>query len=80
MLIRDGRPVQRALRRAGISLAEPRSIARRQGYANLAEVHTAVLEANGVVSMFARDEPRAYHPTANALPPVPGQGESGAGE
>ncbi|HZO49507.1 MAG TPA: hypothetical protein VFB26_05115 [Gaiellaceae bacterium] len=34
----------------------------------------------GSVSMFARDEPRAYHPTADALSPVPGQGESGAGE
>lgn len=61
-VIRDGRPVHRALFRAGISLPQLRSIARRQGYADLAEVHTAILEANGVVSMFKRDEPQIYHP------------------
>jgi|SRR5581483_3679820 len=78
VLIENGQPVRRALRRAGISLAELRSIARRQGYASLGEVHTAILEANGVVSMFARDEPRAYHPAADEPPPPSGEGESGA--
>ena len=61
-LIRDGKPVQRALFRAGISLPQLRSLARRQGYVDLAEVHTAILEANGVVSMFKKDEPQIYHP------------------
>jgi uncharacterized membrane protein YcaP (DUF421 family) len=61
-LIRDGKPVVRELFRAGISLPELRSIARRQGYADLGEVHTAILEANGVVSMFKKDEPQIYHP------------------
>jgi len=51
-LIRDGKPIARELFRAGISLPQLRSIARRQGYADLSEVHTAILEANGVVSMF----------------------------
>jgi len=61
-LIRDGTPVKRALLRSGISLPQLRAIARRQGYADLSEVHTAILEANGVVSMFKKDEPQIYHP------------------
>ena len=61
-LIRDGKPVARELFRSGISLPELRAIARRQGYADLGEVHTAILEANGVVSMFKRGEPQIYHP------------------
>lgn len=61
-LIQDGKPVARALFRSGISLPQLRSIARRQGYADLSEVHAAILEPNGVVSMFKRDEPQIYHP------------------
>jgi uncharacterized membrane protein YcaP (DUF421 family) len=62
VLIEDGKPVSRALFRAGISLPDLRAIARRQGYADLGEVHTAVLETNGVISMFKEDEPQIYHP------------------
>lgn len=61
LLIRDGKPVPKALFRAGISLPELRAIARRQGFVNLAEVHTALLETNGVVTMFREDEPDLYH-------------------
>jgi uncharacterized membrane protein YcaP (DUF421 family) len=57
VLVKHGRIDQRALSRAGISPMELRSIARRQGFADLGEVHTAVLETNGVVSMFRQDEP-----------------------
>jgi uncharacterized membrane protein YcaP (DUF421 family) len=62
LLIEHGKPERAALRRAGISLPELRSIARRQGFADLGDVHTAILETNGVVSMFREDEPRIYHP------------------
>jgi uncharacterized membrane protein YcaP (DUF421 family) len=61
-LIENGKPVKRALRLNGISLPELRAIARRQGFADLGEVHTAILETNGVVSMFKQDEPQLYHP------------------
>jgi uncharacterized membrane protein YcaP (DUF421 family) len=61
-LIENGKPVQKALFRSGISLPELRAIARRQGYADLGEVHTALLETNGTVSMFTKDEPQLYHP------------------
>jgi len=62
ILIENGKPLGRALFRAGISLPELRAIARRQGYADLTEVHTAILETNGVISMFKRGEPQVYHP------------------
>lgn len=62
LLIRDGKPLPQALLRAGISLPELRAIARRQGFADLGEVHTAILETNGVVTMFREDEPGLYHP------------------
>jgi uncharacterized membrane protein YcaP (DUF421 family) len=62
VLIRDGKPVPKALFRAAISLPELRATARRQGFADLGEVHTALLETNGVVTMFREDEPGLYHP------------------
>jgi uncharacterized membrane protein YcaP (DUF421 family) len=62
VLIERGKPVSKALLRAGISLPELRAIARRQGFDDLGEVHTAILETNGVVTMFRRDEPGLYHP------------------
>ena len=62
LLIRNGKPVPKTLFRAGISLPELRAIARRQGFADLGDVHTALLETNGVVTMFREDEPELYHP------------------
>ena len=62
VLIEDGKPVSKELFRAAISLPELRSIARRQGFDDLGEVHTAILETDGVISMFTKDEPQLYHP------------------
>jgi uncharacterized membrane protein YcaP (DUF421 family) len=65
-LIENGMPIGRALLRAGISLTELLAIARRQGFPDLGSVQTAILETNGVVSMFRKGEsPRDLHP---ALP------------
>ena len=61
-LIEDGKPVRKALRSTGISLSELRAIARRQGFAHLGDVQTAILETNGVVTMFKENEPLIYHP------------------
>ena len=63
VLIEDAKPDSRALRNAGITLSELRAIARRQGFPDLAAVHTAILETNGVVTMFKEDEPGHYHPS-----------------
>ena len=62
VLIENGKPVKKALYRAAISLPDLRAIARRQGFDDLGEVHTAILETNGVISMFKKDEPQLYHP------------------
>jgi len=62
LLISHGQPVRKALRRSGISLSELRALARRQGFPDLGAVHTALLETNGVVTMFRQDEPAYYHP------------------
>ena len=51
-LIRDHELDKRALRNSGISHGELRAIGRRQGFADLSEVGTAILETNGAVSMF----------------------------
>jgi uncharacterized membrane protein YcaP (DUF421 family) len=61
-LIENGKPIKRALRSSGLSLSELRSVARREGFAHLGDVHTAILETNGVVTMFRENEPMRYHP------------------
>jgi uncharacterized membrane protein YcaP (DUF421 family) len=60
-LVADGRPEHRALRDAGISMPQLLAIARRQGFRDLDEVDTAILETNGVVSMFRSGEEHVRH-------------------
>jgi uncharacterized membrane protein YcaP (DUF421 family) len=62
VLIERGKLLKKSLRHENISLPELRSIARRQGFPDLGAVHTAILETNGIVSMFRQDEPGTYHP------------------
>jgi len=54
-LVKKGAVDKEQLFRASISLPELRSIARRQGFSDLDEVKTAILETNGAVSMFKTD-------------------------
>lgn len=54
-LIRKGTVDRKELFKASISLPELRSIARRQGFSELDQVKTAILETNGAVSMFDKD-------------------------
>jgi len=68
LLIEDGKPNVKVLRRECISLPELRGIARRQGFPDLGAVGTAILETNGVVTMFHSEEPCTYHPEHPALP------------
>lgn len=63
-LICDGELQLAALRREKISASELRAIARRQGFPGLATVRTAILETNGVITMFSGDEAPHYHPQA----------------
>ena len=62
LLIEKGKLIRKSLRSTAISLSELRAIARRQGFAHLGDVHTAILETNGVVTMFKENEPLIYHP------------------
>lgn len=68
LLVEDGKPNVKVLRRECISLPELRAIARRQGFPDLGAVDTAILETNGVVTMFNADEPCHYHPEHPAVP------------
>jgi len=61
-LIEHGKPLPKQLQRERISLPELRAIAAHQGFADLGEVDSAILETNGVVTMFGRDEPHLFHP------------------
>jgi uncharacterized membrane protein YcaP (DUF421 family) len=70
VLIEDGRLCSSSLRRENISLPELRSISRRQGFPDLAAVHTAILETNGVVSMFRENEVGQYHPDQQGGPVI----------
>jgi len=70
VLITGGKPVSKALMSTAISLAELRAIARRQGFRDLGEVDEAVLETNGVVSMFKEGEPARYHPAEPGGPRI----------
>lgn len=67
-LIEDGKPNVKVLRRECISLPELRAIARRQGFPDLGDVGTAILETNGVVTMFHANESCVYHPEHPAVP------------
>ena len=68
LLIDSGKPNPKVLRRECISLPELRAIARREGFSDLGSVETAILETNGVVTIFHADEPCHYHPEHPAHP------------
>lgn len=69
-LITSGKPNMGTLRHEQISLPELRSIARRQGFMDLGDVGTAILETNGVVTMWATGESRQYHPAVPGGPRI----------
>lgn len=56
VLIERGRINRRRLRHEQISLPELLGMARRQGFKNLAEVDKAILETNGGISFFRKNE------------------------
>jgi uncharacterized membrane protein YcaP (DUF421 family) len=56
VLVEDGKIVRRAMRRERINEAELRSLLRVQGIEELADVKTATLEPDGVLSVIKTDE------------------------
>lgn len=56
VIVRDGEPIYRTMRRERLSLADLKAAARQQGFDRLSAIRLAVLEANGSISLFAVDE------------------------
>lgn len=56
IVVRDGARVERAVRQQRLSDADLFAAARQQGIRSLDEVELAVLEADGRISFFTRDE------------------------
>jgi uncharacterized membrane protein YcaP (DUF421 family) len=54
ILIEDGKPVERNLRRERMTVEEVAAEARQQQIASLRAVHWAVLESNGKISFILR--------------------------
>jgi uncharacterized membrane protein YcaP (DUF421 family) len=68
LLIEEGRPNLRVLRRECISLPDLRSIARRQGFPDPGSVETAILETNGGSSPCST--PTSRRTTTPSIPPA----------
>ena len=56
VLLEDGRPIERNLRRERITLEELRAAAREQQIASLDRVHLAILETSGRISFIGNAE------------------------
>lgn len=56
IVVDNGEPVWKVLRRERVSLDDLKAAARQQGFRTLADVRLAVLEANGQISFFPADE------------------------
>ena len=68
LVFRDGQPVEHAMRRERVSLADVLAAAREQGIQHTADIEYAVLEANGKLAFFTRDSAAAGAPDK----PAPG--------
>lgn len=71
LLIHDGKFVEENLRRETISRDDLLSNLRSQGCFTLAEVHAAVLEPSGKISLLKREPPRIADTSAAQTPPPP---------
>jgi uncharacterized membrane protein YcaP (DUF421 family) len=56
IVVEDGRPIERNLRRNRITFDELAAAARQEGIARIADVRWAVLETSGVISFVKRDD------------------------
>jgi uncharacterized membrane protein YcaP (DUF421 family) len=55
VLVEDGQPIERNLRRERITLDELRAAAREQQLASLDRVHLAILETSGRITFITND-------------------------
>lgn len=57
LLVRDGRLLEKALREEKVDPEEVRAAVRAQGVARVEDVHLAVLETDGSISVIPQDRP-----------------------
>lgn len=55
VIVQDGTPLDRSMRRERLSVDDLKAAARQQGFERLSDIRLAVLEANGSISFFAVD-------------------------
>lgn len=55
LIVKDGVPIDGALRRERLTSDDLHAAARQQGFESVGDIRLAILEANGSISFFARD-------------------------
>jgi uncharacterized membrane protein YcaP (DUF421 family) len=55
LIVKDGVPIDHAMRRERLTLDDLQAAARQQGFERLGDIRLAILEANGAISLFAQD-------------------------
>lgn len=70
IILQEGRPIDRSMRRERLSIDDLKAAARQQGFERLSAVRLAVLEANGAISFFAADAADDNQSGAEEKPPI----------
>jgi uncharacterized membrane protein YcaP (DUF421 family) len=70
VLIRDGRIDCRSLRRCGLTIADLNAVLRQHGHLNADQVHLAVFEAKGAISVLPVDTRAISRPDSAGLYPA----------
>jgi uncharacterized membrane protein YcaP (DUF421 family) len=55
LIVKDGVPIDHAMRRERLTLDDLQAAARQQGFERLGDIRLAILEANGAISLLAQD-------------------------
>lgn len=66
LLVHNGKIIRKNLDKELLSVHELKAILRRQGIHDLGEVHAAILESNGFVSVTKMGENQSAPPTTNS--------------
>jgi uncharacterized membrane protein YcaP (DUF421 family) len=74
LILRDGQLLSKAMAEEKVLAEEVRAAVRAEGYERLDDVHLAVLETDGRISVIAKDNAPEYRPRPPELtvPPEPG--------
>ncbi len=70
LIVKDGIPIQRAMRRERLTPDDLQAAARQQGFERISHIRLAILETNGSISFFATDAAEDDRSGAEEKPPV----------